>query len=81
MSADEIETRYGYLRKRYSHRTLVPFARRLDDDTLACWDTAYSQSTIFLIMDFSSKGLEELKKYNHFLDWLKDALQDMIDFE
>lgn len=67
------------LRRRYRRRRLVPFARRLDNDDVACFDV--KAGDIIIIHDFASPGWEERQHYPHFYDWLRQAVEDLIDSE
>jgi hypothetical protein len=68
------------LRERYPARQLVPFARRQDNDDLACWDLTQA-GTIVMIHDFASPGWEERRRYEGFWAWFRAAVEDMIEFE
>ncbi|UZO80659.1 hypothetical protein NBT05_17240 [Aquimarina sp. ERC-38] len=76
--------KYGKdLRKRYSKRNLIPFARRIDCDDVACWDLSKTESIekIYIIHDFASEGWEQQEEFENFDDWFKEALNDMFSFE
>lgn len=68
------------LSKRYPERQLIPFARRQDNDDIACWDLASGES-VFIIHDFASSGWEGRKKFESFYDWLRSAVEDLIEFD
>lgn len=46
------------LRERYPSRLLVPFARRIDSDAVACWDLDADCDAISVIHDFANSGWE-----------------------
>ena len=67
------------LRQRYTKK-YVPFARRQDNDDLACLDPEH-QDQIVVIHDFASEGFEMRRSYESFWDWFRSAIEDMILFE
>lgn len=73
------ERREGLLR-RYGSRDLVPFARRQDDDDVACWEPARSGERVVVVHDFASPGWEDRAEYPDFHAWLRQAVEDLIDF-
>lgn len=73
------DTRAG-LSQRYPERRLVPFARRQDNDDVACWQASESDS-VFVIHDFASVGWEQSASFSSFYDWLRQAIEDLIEFD
>jgi hypothetical protein len=63
---------------RYPSRRLVPFARRQDNDDVACWDLA--EGGIVIIHDFASPGYELRARLPNFSAWLRMAIDDLIEF-
>ena len=78
MSGEYLKSRYDGLKKRFNSRILVPFARRLDNDDIACWDME-SPGKIFIVHDFASEGWEQKKVYESFWEWFKTIIDDMIE--
>ena len=68
------------LAKRYTDRTLIPFARRQDNDDIACWQAA-SNEEVFIIHDFASSGWEQHGHFPSFYAWLRRAIEDLIEFD
>ena len=68
------------LRERYPNRILIPFARRLDNDDIACFEL-FKGERVQIIHDFATSGFEQRKEYLQFWDWFKQAVDDMIQFE
>lgn len=66
------------LRQRYV-RKYVPFARRQDNDDLACLDPAIPDGVV-VIHDFAAATTETRQKYSSFWDWFRAAVEDMISF-
>ena len=68
------------LAQRYPSRTLIPFARRQDNDDIACWQFGKNEE-IFIIHDFASPGWEQRSTFPSFYDWLRRAVEDLIEFD
>lgn len=68
------------LAERYPKRVLVPFARRQDNDDVACWQTGIDEQ-IFIIHDFAAPGWEQRECFANFYDWLRRAVEDFIEFD
>ena len=79
-NSDIIKNRYDGMKKRYPERVLIPFAQRLDNDDVACFEPN-NGGIVQIIHDFSSPGYEQRETYNTFWDWFKSAINDMIDFD
>lgn len=80
MSGDYLHDRYQGLKERYKKSVLIPFARRLDNDDLACWNIE-DLTKVFIIHDFASEGWEKRKTFNSFWEWFKQIVDDMIEHE
>lgn len=65
---------------RYPERQLLPFARREDNDDVACWD-AREGGKVLIIHDFASSGHELRDVFDSFYSWLRKAVEDMIEFD
>ena len=80
MDHDQVLTRMEGLRLRYPGRDLVPFARRDDNDDVACWEKGRGE-TVVVIHDFASRGHEEHRAFPDFWSWFRGAIEEMIEFE
>lgn len=80
LDGDGIRQAMDGLEKRYSGSKLIPFARRQDNDDIACWQAA-SNEEVFIIHDFASAGWERRDQFNSFYDWLRRAIEDLIEFD
>lgn len=80
MQGEELVDRMRGLRARYPQRQLVPFARRQDNDDVACWDIDIGHGEISVIHDYASTGWEQRKRFANFNDWLRAAVEDLICF-
>lgn len=77
MSNEQVDIRIKGLRSRYPSRKLVPFARRDDNDDIACFEVGKGNN-VQIIHDFASEGFEQRKEYECFWEWFKDAIDEMI---
>jgi hypothetical protein len=67
------------LRQRYA-RKYVPFARRQDNDELACFDPSVPDRVV-VIHDFASETTEVRRQFPGFWEWFRTAIEDMITLE
>jgi hypothetical protein len=67
------------LRQRYA-RKYVPFARRQDNDDLACLDPKLP-GRVVVVHDFAAETTEARHEYSNFWDWFRAAVEDMILFD
>jgi hypothetical protein len=74
--ASLLDRRKG-LRDRYAARTLVPFARRHDNDD-ACWDVI--QGNLAIVHDYADPGFEQRDPFTDFIAWLHRVVDDFADF-
>lgn len=81
MQGESLRERYEGLRKRFPGRTLVPFARRLDNDDVACWDVGADPERVVVVHDFAAPGWEVRGEFVDFNDWLRQAIEDLITFD
>jgi len=71
--------RYEGLRKRYPKQELFPFAARLDNDDIVCWEN--DVSNVIIMHDFASEGYTNRRAFPGFWDWFRAAIEDMIEYE
>jgi hypothetical protein len=74
-----LRDRCAGLQLRYPNRRLVPFARRQDNDDVACWDLV-GDGPVAILHDFSDPGWEQREWFPTFTDWLERARQDHEEF-
>jgi hypothetical protein len=67
------------LRGRYRTQ-YVPFARRQDNEDLACIDPD-RPGRVVVVHDFSAEGDECVATYDTFWNWFRSTVDDMIAFE
>lgn len=79
LHGDELRTRHAGLRARYPARTIVPFARRQDNDDVACFDV--DTSKVVIVHDFAGTGWEHRAEFDDFYGWLRHAIDDFVAFD
>ena len=67
------------LRQRFPRRSLVPFAKRQDNDDVACWDVA--RNKVIVVHDFGDPDAGDRGEYENFYSWLRRAIEDLIIFD
>lgn len=77
ITGDRLKTRFSGLKDRYPERELIPFAKREDNDDLACFE---KDKGVVIIHDFASSGYEGGRNPILFWDWLRTAVEDMIEY-
>ena len=75
-----LEVRFSGLRARFPDREMVPFARRLDCDDVACFERL-SIPEVQIIHDFAAPGWEQNESYSTFGGWLSAAKRDAADYD
>lgn len=80
MQGDELGARIDGLRARYPSRLVVPFARRIDNDDVACWDLDRG-GRVSIIHDFASPGWEQQGEFEDVYAWLRQAVEDLIEYD
>jgi hypothetical protein len=80
LSGNELRKVQAGLNARYPSRHLVPFARRQDNDDIACWQSD-SNVDVYIIHDFASVGWEQRAHFGSFYAWLRQAIEDLIEFD
>ncbi|MGN2337630.1 hypothetical protein ACTFIN_05835 [Clostridium cagae] len=79
MDEERVLNRLKGVTERYPNRKLIPFARRDDNDDIACFEVGKGEK-VQIIHDFTSEGYEQRKEYNDFWAWLETAISEMIEF-
>ena len=65
------------LAKRYPNRSLIPFAKRTDNDDVACFEFGKGDA-VEVIHDFADPGWEQRKEYDNFWDWFTSAIDEFV---
>lgn len=71
--------RYYDLKKRYPNRMLIPFARRDDNDDIACFEVG-KENRVQLIHDFTTEGFEQRGEFEDLWEWVESAVKTMIEY-
>ncbi len=80
LSEDQIKQRQKGFKDRFPSRRLIPFAKRDDNDDVACFEEG-KEDEIKIIHDFATPGFEQRQVFPTFWDWFKYAINEMILFE
>ena len=80
MAGDELGSRFQGLRGRYPSRVVVPFARRIDNDDVACWDLDRG-GRVSILHDFASPGWEQQAEFEDVYAWLRQVVEDLIEYD
>lgn len=79
LRGEMLREKYEGLKDRYPSRKVFPFARRADNDDVACWEkNSYPQVTI--IHDYANYGYEGGLSTLKFEDWLKYTIDCYIEY-
>ena len=73
----QFDYRYNGMKERYPNRKYIPFARRDDNDDIACFEEGRGDAVI-IVHDFASEGYEERNTYADIWDWVKAAVDELI---
>jgi len=78
---ERIKSRYVGLNERYPNRWLYPFARRVCEDDIACFDLLVESipPKVVVIHDYSSEGWELREEFENFDCWLQWAGEEEAD--
>jgi hypothetical protein len=80
LEGDLLRERFRGMHLRYPNREIVPFARREDNDDVACFDASLPGQVV-IIHDFADAGWERPATLSSFADWLRLAVEDMIGLD
>lgn len=82
LSTAEALALYDELRRQYTDKQYVPFARRLDTDDVACIvPSAANPEQVLLVHLFASPGWEVDEQFDSFWEWYRVAVDAMIELE
>jgi len=79
---DELNAIYDTMRELYTDSIYLPFARRLDNDDVACViieNNRASRGRIGIVHLYASDGYELDQIFDTFWDWFRTAVNDMVD--
>lgn len=78
MDAPFAERYCASLGERYPERCLIPFAKRCDNDDVACFEPG-KPGRVEVIHDFADPGWEQRSEYPEFWDWFKSAVDELVE--
>lgn len=73
------EIRLEGLKQRYPEYKLIPFARRGDNDDVACFEAGRGGSVI-VIHDFSDNAYVNKVEYKTFWSWFEEVIDEMMNY-
>lgn len=80
LQAEDVVRQMRGLEKRYPSRRLVPFARRQDNDDVACWEEGKPDSVV-IVHDHASEGWEGEGGFPSLWAWFWADVEDMVDWD
>lgn len=80
MDKEQIKTRKEGLHKRFPNRNLIPFARRDDNDDIACFEIGFDEK-VFIVHDYATEGYERRQEFDDFWSWFISAIKELIGIE
>ncbi|MBC7532849.1 MAG: hypothetical protein H7318_14850 [Oligoflexus sp.] len=81
LEGDQLEERKKSMADRYPRAEIIPFARRGDNDDVACWEKSGGNLKVYVVHDFSSNGWDKRQEFEDYWSWYRGAIQDMIEKE
>ena len=78
MDAPFAESYSTSMDERYPDRKLIPFAKRADNDDVACFEIG-KPGKVEIIHDFADPGWEQRAEYDGFWEWFADAVSLLIE--
>lgn len=75
---EQAERRLLALQERYPNRKLIPFARRDDNDDIACFEVG-KENRVQIIHDFASLGFEQREELQDLWEWVENAVKEMVE--
>ena len=76
---EQAQIRLMGLQERYPSRKLIPFARRDDNDDIACFEVG-KNNRVQIIHDFASLGFEHRAELQDLWAWVEIAVKDMVEY-
>lgn len=79
IESNQATRRYHDLKERYPNRKLIPFARRGDNDDIACFEIG-KENRVQLIHDFTTEGFEQRGEFDDLWEWVESAVKTMVEY-
>lgn len=80
LTGDQLREVKSGLAQRYPASGYVPFANRVDNDGVACWEPG-NHVEVVIVHDFASEGWEVEERLPNFEAWFRGAMDDFIEHE
>ncbi|OJU13245.1 MAG: hypothetical protein BGN88_02400 [Clostridiales bacterium 43-6] len=80
MNVQQIQVRRKGLLERYPNRNLIPFAKRDDNDDIACFEIGHGER-VFIVHDFANEGWERRQEFETFWNWFISAIKELIGIQ
>lgn len=77
LTDERLRLRQTGIEMRYPNRQLIVFARREDNDEVACWENGRG---VVVIKDFATTGFEKGDLSFSFWEWFRMVIETMIEF-
>ena len=81
LEGKQLEERFRGLQTRFPGIKLMPFARRCDNDDVACWAESGGNLKVYVVHDFSKDGWNKRTEFADFWSWYHQAIDDMIEHD
>ena len=84
LELSETKSVYSSLVRQYDQHFQIPFARRKDNDDVACFtaNDQYSlQEQIVIIHNYAARGSETTATFPNFWDWFVFAVSELVSSE
>ena len=75
---EQAQRRLLALQERYPSTKLIPFARRDDNDDIACFEVG-EENRVQIIHDFVSYGFEQRAELQDLWEWVENAVKEMVE--
>lgn len=75
---EQAQRRLLALQERYPSRKLIPFARRDDNDDIACFEVGKG-NRVQIIHDFASSGFEQRTELQDLWEWIENVVKKMVE--
>ncbi len=80
---EEFDYLFSGINKRILTRSVIPFARRVDSDDVACFiisDPEQQPGEVLVVHDFATPGFEVVIRQKDFWEWFRYAVNEMIEW-
>ena len=81
-TSEEVNDLFETMTELYPDAVYLPFARRMDNDDIACVvikNTDYAPNSIVRVHLFASEGYEVDEHFTDFWAWFRTAVNEMVD--